>query len=45
MYMKCVLRVLFAGSSCPVSNTRIFVSSVSRVLVSCDLGYMTTSPP
>ena len=45
MYMKHVLLVLFLGSSCPMSNTGIFMSSMSRVLMSCDLGYMTTSPP
>ena len=37
IYIKRVPRVLFLGSSCLVLNTRIFVSSVSRVLVSCDL--------
>jgi hypothetical protein len=34
---KRVLRVLFPGVAVPVSDTRIFVSSVSRVHVSGDL--------
>jgi hypothetical protein len=29
--------VLFPGLKCPVSDTHIFVSLVSRVLLSCDL--------
>ena len=39
IYIKRVPHVLFLGSSCLLSNTRIFVSSVSCVLVSCDLAY------
>jgi hypothetical protein len=37
IYIKRVLCVLFLGVVVPVSNTRIFVSSVSRVLMSGDL--------
>ena len=39
IYIKRVLRVLIPGVAVSVSDTRISVSSVSRVLVSCDLGY------
>ena len=38
IYIKRVLRVLIPGVTVSVSDTHISVSSVSRVLVSCDLG-------
>ena len=38
MYIKCVLPVLIPGVTVSVSNSRIFVSFVSRVPVSSDLG-------
>ena len=40
--IKCVPHVVFWGSTCSMSNTRIHVSYVSHVLVSCDLGCLMT---
>ena len=39
MYIKLILRVLIPGVTMSVSDSHIFVSFVSRVPVSGDLGY------
>ena len=41
MYIKRILRVLIPGVTVSVSDSRIFVSFVSRVPVSGDLGNYT----